>query len=180
MWATKSSDNNSKVLTNTTVMPKDPFYSLIDTLNTGKPIDFESLRGKKVLVVNTASDCGYTNQYSDLQALHEMYKDNLVVIGFPANDFKEQEKASDDSIAEFCKVNFGVTFPLIKKSVVVKGANQNPVFQWLTDPKRNGWNGKAPSWNFSKYLINEKGQLTDYFDPSISPMGDEVQAAIKR
>lgn len=180
MWATKSADKNAKVLTNTTAMPEDPFYYLKDTLNNGKPIDFESLKGKKVLLVNTASDCGYTNQYADLQALHEKFKDQLVVIGFPANDFKEQEKASDDSIAEFCKVNFGVTFPLIKKSVVIKAENQNPVFKWLTDPKRNGWNGQAPSWNFSKYLINEKGQLTDYFDPSISPMGDEVQAAIKR
>lgn len=180
MWATKSADKNAKVLTNTTAMPEDPFYSLKDTLNNGKLFDFESLKGKKVLLVNTASDCGYTNQYADLQALHEKFKDQLVVIGFPANDFKEQEKASDDSIAEFCKVNFGVTFPLIKKSVVVKSDNQNPVFKWLTDPKRNGWNGQAPSWNFSKYLINEKGQLTDYFDPSISPMGDEVQAAIKR
>ncbi len=180
MWATKSADKNAKVLTNTTAMPEDPFYSLKDTLNNGKPIDFESLKGKKVLLVNTASDCGYTNQYADLQALHEKFKDQLVVIGFPANDFKEQEKANDDSIAEFCKVNFGVTFPLIKKSVVVKAENQNPVFKWLTDPKRNGWNGQAPSWNFSKYLINEKGQLTDYFDPSISPMGDEVLAAIKR
>lgn len=180
MWATKSADKNAKVLTNTTAMPEDPFYSLKDTLNNGKPIDFESLKGKKVLLVNTASDCGYTNQYADLQALHEKFKDQLVVIGFPANDFKEQEKANDDSIAEFCKVNFGVTFPLIKKSVVVKVENQNPVFKWLTDPKRNGWNGQAPSWNFSKYLINEKGQLTDYFDPSISPMGDEVLAAIKR
>lgn len=180
MWATKSADKNSKVLTNTTVMPSEPFYSLKDTLNNGQPFDFESVKGKKVLLVNTASDCGYTNQYADLQALQDKFRDQLLVIGFPANDFKEQEKADDATIAEFCKVNFGVSFPLIRKSVVVKSEQQNPVFKWLTDPKRNGWNSQAPSWNFSKYLINEKGQLTDYFDPSISPMGEEIQSAIKR
>ena len=132
------------------------------------------------MLVNTASACGYTNQYEDLQKLSEKYKDQLVVIGFPANDFKEQEKGSDEEIAEFCKVNFGVTFPLMKKSVVKKTEDQNEVYQWLTDPAKNGWNEQEPSWNFSKYLVNEKGALTNYFDPSIEPLSKEVEEAIRK
>lgn len=180
MWATRKADKNVKVLTNLKESPKVAFYSLKDSLNSGKELDFSSLKGKKVLLVNTASDCGYTNQYADLQALQEKFRDQLVVLGFPANDFKEQEKADDEKIASFCKVNFGVSFPLIKKSVVIKSDAQNPVFKWLSDPSLNGWNSQAPSWNFSKYLVNEEGQLTDYFDPSINPMGEEIQAALQR
>ena len=158
--------------------PPETFYELSTTLNNGQNFSFSSLKGKKVLLVNTASDCGYTNQYDALQELYENEKGNLVVIGFPANDFKEQEKGSDEDIAQFCKLNFGVSFPLAKKSTVVKGANQNDVFNWLTDKSRNGWNDKAPSWNFSKYLINEEGVLTNYFDPAISPISEQVQKAI--
>ena len=102
----------------------------------------------------------------------------MVIIGFPANDFKEQEKGNDDDIASFCKLNFGVSFPLASKSVVVKTAQQNPVFNWLTHAAQNGWNEQAPSWNFSKYLVNEEGVLTHYFDPAIDPMSDAVTKAI--
>jgi glutathione peroxidase len=112
--------------------------------------------------------------------LSKQYKDKLVVIGFPANDFKEQEKGTDAAIAEFCKKNFGVTFPLMQKSVVIKSPLQNPVFQWLTDSARNGWNNKNPTWNFSKYLVNENGVLTNYFDPSVSPLNSEVLNAIDK
>jgi len=156
------------------VQPPQSFYSLSVYLNNGKEFRFESLKGKKVLLVNTASDCGYTNQYNDLQKLHEDFRDKLMVIGFPANDFKEQEKGSDEEIAQFCKINFGVTFPLAKKNSVRKGKGQQEVFQWLTDKSRNGWNSKQPSWNFSKYLVNEQGTLTNYFDPAVSPRSDEV------
>jgi len=159
--------------------PSQSLYDLSVLLNTGNTLRFDSLRGKKILIVNTASNCGYTNQYEDLERLYEKYKDHLAVIGFPANDFKEQEKGTDEEIAEFCKLNFGVQFPLAKKSTVIKGGQQNEVFKWLTDKSRNGWNEQQPSWNFSKYLINENGALVKYFDPAVSPLSDEVINAIK-
>jgi len=160
--------------------PAVSFYSLTGYLNNGTLLDFSSLKGKKVLLVNTASDCGYTNQYDDLQKLSAEYNKNLVVIGFPANDFKEQEKRNDAEIAEFCKINFGVSFPLMKKSSVVKSPEQHPVYQWLTDPAKNGWNKKEPAWNFSKYLVNEEGVLVHYFGPAVSPLSEQVQKAIKK
>jgi glutathione peroxidase len=159
--------------------PAVPFHSLSAVLNSSKSLAFEELKGKKVLLVNTASNCGYTDQYAELQKLYEQYKDQLVVIGFPANDFKEQEKGSDEEIAAFCQVNYGVSFPLVKKSTVVRSAEQNKVFEWLTDKAKNGWNDTVPSWNFSKYLVNEQGVLTHYFDPSISPLSTEVIDAVR-
>ena len=162
------------------VQPPQSFYNLCVCLNNGKEFRFESLRGKKVLLVNTASDCGYTTQYEALQKLHENFHDKLMVIGFPANDFKKQERGNDEEIAQFCKINFGVTFPLAKKNSVKKGKGQQEVFQWLTDKSRNGWNNKQPSWNFSKYLVNEQGILTNYFDPAISPGSEAVVKEISR
>lgn len=159
-------------------MAATSFYDLKATLNNGAILDFASLKNKKVMIVNTASDCGYTNQYEALQALYEKYKDRLVLIGFPANDFGEQEKGSDDTIAQFCKVNFGVTFPLAQKATVVKKQDQHEVYQWLTDENKNGWNYVAPSWNFCKYLIDEKGNLTHFFEAGIDPMGIEIEEAI--
>lgn len=177
MWWAKFTGKNTKELSGTK-QPPISFYSLKAALNNGDTLDFSSLQGKKVMLVNTASDCGYTNQYSDLQKLSEQYKGRLVVIGFPANDFKEQEKGTDDEIAKFCKANYGVTFPLAKKSVVIKTAQQNPVYQWLTDSSKNGWNEKQPSWNFTKYIVNENGVLTNYFGPSISPLSRDVVKSI--
>jgi glutathione peroxidase len=179
MWLTKSTGTNSKVLKTNQTNAMQSFYSLTDTLNNGTAFNFESLKGKKVLLVNTASDCGYTNQYDDLQKLSEQYKDKLVILGFPANDFKEQEKGSDEEIAQFCKINFGVTFPLMKKSTVIQSATQNNVFKWLSDAGLNGWCNQQPTWNFSKYLVNENGELIKYFDPSISPLESEIKNAIE-
>jgi len=170
----------SKVLVNKkNIQPFQSFYSLSVQLNNGSFLSFDSLRGRKLLLVNTASDCGYTNQYSDLQKLYEKYDDKLTVIAFPANDFQQQEKGSDEEIGNFCKINFGVTFPVALKSSAVKGNGQQKVFQWLTDKTKNGWNNKPPSWNFSKYLINEEGVLTNYFDPAISPLSEEVLKTIE-
>jgi len=160
-------------------MAATSFYDLKATLNNGTELDFASLENKKVMIVNTASDCGYTKQYEALQALHEKYKDSLVLIGFPANDFGEQEKGSDETIAQFCKVNFGVTFLLAKKAMVIKKQNQHEVYQWLTDENKNGWNYVAPSWNFCKYLIDEKGNLTHFFEAAVNPLGREIEEAIK-
>ena len=180
-WWGRISGKNSKVFVNESVAkPSQPIYDLSINLNNGDSIPLSKYKGKKILIVNTASDCGYTDQYDDLQKLYEENKDGLVVIGFPANDFKEQEKGTDEEIAQFCKLNYGVTFPLTKKSSVIPGPEQNPIFQWLTDKNKNGWTSKKPSWNFSKYLINEEGVLVNYFDPTISPTGKEVTEAVKK
>src|SRR5260221_13420846 len=150
------------------------FYTLKSTLNNNTDFLFEQLKGKKVLIVNTASDCGYTGQYDELQKLKELYADKLVILGFPSNDFGEQEKENDTSIAEFCKSNFNISFSLMKKSVVRKQKEQNEIYQWLTDANKNGWNNQPPVWNFSKYLINEEGILTHYFSRGVSPLSKEL------
>ena len=177
MWVTKIAGTNTKELTGNK-QPPVSFYSLKGQLNNGDTLDFTGLKGKKIMLVNTASDCGYTNQYTDLQKLADEYKDKLIVLGFPANDFKEQEKGTDEEIATFCKKNYGVTFPLMQKSSVIKTSEQNSVYQWLTDSTKNGWNTKPPTWNFTKYIVNEEGVLTNYFGPSISPLDKDVIKAI--
>src|ERR1043166_7028253 len=144
-WFSKVRGKNATILSNNKTQPFISFYSLKDTLNNGNVFDFSSLRGKKVLLVNTASDCGYTNQYDALQKLFIEHASELTIIAFPANDFKHQEKGTDKEIEEFCRLNYGVTFPLMKKSIVKKRNDQNPVFQWLTDSTKNGWNNKPPS-----------------------------------
>ena len=172
---TKLTGRNTKILANTKNMqPGQSIYDLNVQLNNGNSLPLQTYKGKKLMLVNTASNCGYTNQYEDLQKLYQQFSNNLEIIAFPANDFKEQEKGNDEEIAQFCKVNFGVTFPLAKKSVVVKSEAQNDIFKWLTNKNKNGWNDQPPSWNFSKYLLNEKGELTHYFDPSVSPLSEEV------
>lgn len=179
MWWTKLWGKNTTKLSNANQQPPVSFYTLKGTLNNGHTLDFSSLKGKKVLLVNTASNCGYTDQYDALEKLYKENKERLLVIGFPANDFKQQEKGTDAEIAEFCRQNFGVSFPLMKKSVVVKGPGQNEIYQWLTDSAKNGWNSRQPTWNFSKYLVDENGVLVNYFGPSVSPLGADVQKAIK-
>jgi glutathione peroxidase len=177
MWFTKLTGKNvSKLAGNK--QPPVSFHSLKGLLNDGSTLDFATLKGKKVLLVNTASDCGYTNQYEALQQLYEQHTDKLVVLGFPANDFKEQEKGSDAAIQEFCRKNYGVSFPLMQKSSVIQSPQQNIIYQWLTDSAKNGWNNKMPSWNFSKYLVDENGVLTNYFDPSVSLTSTDVVKAI--
>ena len=160
------------------IIPTEDFYSLTATGNDGKPIDFHQFRGKKVLIVNTASDCGYTGQYEELENLYRERKSGLVILGFPANDFKGQEKKDDNGIAEFCKINYGVTFPLVKKSQVIKGAAQNEVFGWLSNAKRNGWCNRQPVWNFTKYLVDEQGVLKGFYGPAVSPLSKELVAAL--
>lgn len=150
------------------------FYQLSIALNNGQTISMEQFKGKKLLLVNTASACGYTGQYAELEELYKKYKDQLVIIGFPANDFKQQEQKNDDEIAEFCKVNYGVTFLLAKKSAVIKSAEQNPVFAWLSDKEKNGWNDQEPTWNFCKYLVNEEGILEAFFPQTVSPLDKSV------
>lgn len=168
----------NKMIEQSNINPPISFYNLSAILNNGVELPFAGFRNKKVLIVNTASNCGYTNQYSELQELYQKQKEKLVIVAFPSNDFKEQEKGSDEEIARFCQVNFGVSFPLAKKSIVVKNSQQNKVFEWLTHKELNGWNEQQPSWNFSKYIVNEHGFLTHYFDPAVSPLSPEVMQAI--
>ena len=171
---------SAKSLTNNNhIQPSKSIYQLSVPLNGGQSLNLDAFKGKKMLLVNTASDCGYTGQYSELEKLYRDNKTNLVIIAFPANDFKNQEAGTDEEIEKFCTFNYGVTFPLAKKSTVVRSAEQNEVFKWLSEKKLNGWNDKAPSWNFSKYLVDENGLLTHYFDPAISPLSDEVLRAIR-
>ena len=160
------------------VAPPVSFYSLRAIANDGSEINFEKFRGKKVFIVNTASNCGYTPQFSEIKWLDDWYGGRMQVIGFPSNDFKEQEKGSDEEIATFCVGTFGIKFPLAKKSQVIKKEGQNPVFEWLSNRQMNGWNDRDPEWNFTKYLINEKGILTHYFGPGISPVSKQVIRAI--
>lgn len=170
--------NNEVMKADTKQAPPVSIYDQPLKLNNGTQLNLRDLSGKKILFVNTASDCGYTGQYEELQQLQDKFSSKLVVIGFPANDFREQEKGSDEDIAQFCKINYGISFPLASKTVVIKSAEQNAVFNWLTHKEKNGWNDKQPSWNFSKFLVNESGSLTHYFDPSVSPLGKEVTDAV--
>jgi len=150
------------------------FYSLKAITNSGEEIKFEKYRGKKVLLVNVASQCGFTPQYAELERLHMQRKD-LVILGFPSNNFGAQEPGSDKEIAEFCNVNYGVTFQLFKKDEV-KGNNKQPVYQWLSDETKNGWNNKEPEWNFYKYLVSENGDLLNVFSSSVSPLDIQLSA----
>jgi glutathione peroxidase len=155
-------------------LPAVSMYDLELELNNGTKVRMDQFKGKKILLVNTASDCGYTGQYEALEQLHKQYGSKLVVIGFPANDFKDQEKKDDAAIAEFCKINYGVSFLLAKKSSVIKGAEQNPLFAWLSHAEQNGWCNQQPVWNFSKYLVNETGVLTHFFAQTVSPLDAAV------
>lgn len=144
----------------------------------GKEIDFSQFRGKKVLIVNTASECGFTPQYEGLEQLYQTYgKQGLVVLGFPANNFGGQEPGSNQEIAAFCQKNYGVSFPMFEKSSV-KGDDKNPVYQWLTSKSANGWNEQEPTWNFCKYLIDEKGKLIAFFPSKVEPMSEEITSKL--
>ena len=140
----------------------------------GDIFDMSSLKGKKVLLVNVASKCGFTPQYEQMQELYEKYKDSgFVILGFPANDFKNQEPGSLAEIKEFCTQNYGVTFQMMDK-VSTKGEDQSPIYEWLTQKTKNGVKDSEVSWNFQKYLIDEDGQLVDFLAPKESPMSKKV------
>lgn len=175
----KKSKNGTVLVNEKNALPPASFYDLEVTLNNGRVLNFATLKGKKVLLVNTASDCGYTGQYAELQSLHQQMGDSLQLIAFPANDFKQQEKSDDQHIAQFCQRNYGVTFPIARKGVVISQSDQQPVFKWLSDKNLNGWNDHTPDWNFSKYLIDENGVLTHYFGPSVSPLESDLLDALK-
>ena len=180
MWSTHSNGKKQSLENKNGATPSMSFYDLTMIAIDGTPFNFSNLKGKKIMIVNTASDCGYTGQYEALEKLQQQYKDQLVVIGFPANDFKEQEKSDNQNIAAFCKKNYGVSFPLMEKSIVIKKNHQNLVHKWLSDMTLNGWCNQEPAWNFCKYLINEQGVLVNYFPMTIDPLDPSVIAAIEK
>ena len=140
----------------------------------GKPFSFASLKGKKILIVNTASECGYTPQYKDLQELYEKYKSqNFIIIGFPANNFGEQEPCTNEQIATFCKQNYGVTFPMMSK-ISVHGDDMHPLYQFLTQKEKNGVMDSEVKWNFQKYLVNEDGTVETWISHKILPTDPEI------
>lgn len=139
----------------------------------GGTIDFSAFKGKKILVVNTASACGYTPQYKELEQLYEKYNDKLVIIGFPANNFGGQEPGPNSEIKEFCTKNYGVTFPMAAK-ISVKGDDTAPIYKWLTNKTENGVLDAEIKWNFNKFLIDENGNLLAYFPSKITPMSEEI------
>lgn len=144
----------------------------------GGVIDFAKFKGKKILVVNTASKCGYTPQYEALEKVYETYKDKLVIVGFPANNFGSQEPGSNDEIQQFCKARFGVTFPLASK-VSVKGDDTAPIYKWLTSKDQNGVLDATIAWDFNKFLLDEDGKMIAYFPSKVKPDDEEILKYLK-
>jgi len=152
---------------------KANFYDLKAISIDGEEVSFEKYKGKKILIVNVATKCGYTYQYEGMQKLNDLYEGKVAVLGFPANDFLFQESGSNESIAEFCETVFGVTFDMFEK-ITTKGRKQSPVYTWLSDSNLNGWNDQRPTWNFCKYLVDENGELIAFFDSKVKPMSKEI------
>ncbi|WP_343747673.1 glutathione peroxidase [Fluviicola sp.] len=145
----------------------------------GNEFNLASLKGKKVMIVNTASKCGLTPQYEELEKLYKTYKDsNFVIVGFPSNDFMSQEPGTDQEIKAFCSKNYGVSFPMMSK-IEVKGKDKHPLYQFLTEKSKNGYSDNSVKWNFQKYLINEQGKLVKVISPSTKPMDQEIISWIR-
>ncbi len=160
-----NTDENSTALQNS----KENIYQFKVKDLYGSDFDFSSLKGKKIMIVNTASECGLTPQYEDLQKLYDTYKDkNFVIVGFPANNFGKQEPGTDQEIASFCKENYGVTFPMMSK-ISVKGKDIHPIYSFLTQKELNAYSNSKVAWNFQKYLINTKGELVNVIKPKTLP-----------
>jgi glutathione peroxidase len=170
----------SSVSNNTqSIMAADKFYTFKVRSLDGVEVNLEQFKGKKIVVLNTASACGFTPQYADWETFYEANKDKIVVLGFPCNQFGGQESGTHAEIKSFCQKNYGVTFPMFEK-IDVKGDNQAPIYKWLSDKSQNGWCDKVPTWNFCKYLVNEKGELVEFFASNIKPDNAEFLAAIKK
>ena len=166
--------NNTKAMETQKPVQLQTIYQFKVTDLYGKEFDFSTLKGKKILIVNTASECGLTPQYKDLEAIYRKYKDkNFVIVGFPANNFGSQEPGSNEQIAKFCQMNYGVTFPMMSK-ISVKGKDIHEVYQFLTQKDKNGLQDSQVEWNFQKYLINEEGELIKVLSPRVLPTDAEI------
>ena len=153
--------------------PTQSIYNISINSIDNQPINLADYKGKKILFVNVASKCGFTPQYEDLEKLYETYKDKLVIIGVPCNQFNEQEPGTAEEIKSFCKVNYGVTFLLTEK-VDVKGDHQHPLYKWLTEKELNGKTSSSVKWNFQKYLVDETGHLVDFWYSMTKPMSSKI------
>ena len=163
---------------NKEIKPRESFYSLQAKANNGQVVAFEKFKGKKVLIVNLASQCGFTPQYAGLEKLFEQFKDKLVIVGFPSDNFGGQEYHDNDSIKSFCQKNYGVTFPLTTR-VDVKGDNITPVYKYLCNKTENGVLDATISWNFNKFIIDENGNLLAHFDSKVTPDSEELLKYLK-
>jgi glutathione peroxidase len=162
------------------LMQTQNIYSFKTKTLNGKEFDFKQLKGKKILVVNTASKCGLTPQYKDLQKVYDTYKEkDFIIIGFPANNFGQQEPGSNKEIGAFCEQNYGVTFPMMQK-ISVKGKDMHPIYQFLTQKSKNGLQDSEVAWNFQKYLINKNGELEKVISPKTLPSDKEITDWINR
>ncbi|GAB3225151.1 glutathione peroxidase [Algoriphagus aestuariicola] len=159
-------------------MAESSFYDFkLKDIN-GKEVDFSEFKGKKLLLVNVASKCGYTKQYAQLQELYAEHGDKITILGFPANNFGGQEPGSNEEIKEFCSTEYGVTFPMFEK-ISVAGFDKHPLYRWLSDASKNGWNNEEPNWNFCKYFVNEKGELVKFFPSAVTPLDEEILKLIE-
>lgn len=144
----------------------------------GKEVAFSEFKGKKLLLVNVASKCGYTKQYAQLQELYAEHGDKILILGFPANNFGGQEPGSNEEIKEFCSTEYGVTFPMFEK-ISVAGFDKHPLYRWLSNASKNGWNNEEPNWNFCKYFVNEKGELVKFFPSAVTPLDEQILQLIE-
>ena len=177
LFTVASADAKNHYKDGTEATAKNIYSFKIKSL-TGGTIDFSQYKGKVIMIVNTASKCGFTPQYEGLEKLYQQYKDKLVIIGFPSADFADQEFHSDSDISTFCKKNYGVTFPLTTR-VDVKGDNMTPVYKYLCNKSENGVLDASISWNFNKFLIDENGNLLAHFDSKVTPDSDEIAKYLK-
>ena len=161
-----------------TLFPSTPLFDFQVKSTDGKDFDLSSLKGKKVLIVNTASECGYTPQYESLEKLYEQYKDKLVIVAFPANNFGAQEPGTNAQIKDFCQKNYGIQFPVMAK-VSVKGDDMDPLFKWLTTAPNPDFTGDI-KWNFEKFLLDENGNLIRRFRTKTEPLGEEIIGAVTK
>ena len=174
LWSCQNQAQKKETITIATSMTKETIYQFKVQDLAGDEFDFATLKGKRIIIVNTASECGLTPQYEQLQAVYNQYKDqNLVIVGFPANNFGSQEPGSNAQIASFCQKNYGVTFPMMAK-ISVKGNDMHPVYQFLTQKTKNGLEDSSVQWNFQKYLINSNGELEKVVAPSTLPTDSEI------
>ena len=163
--------------TNATQLQPTSIHQFIVPALDGSTINFASFKGKKILIVNTASECGFTKQYEGLQQLYNQYKEKLVIVGFPANNFGGQEPGSNTEIQSFCKKNYGVTFPMAAK-ISVKGDDAAAIYKWLCNKSANGVLDATIKWNFNKFLLDENGIILQYFESSVTPLSETITSKL--
>ena len=167
------------LFTFTTTNAQESIYDIEINDISGNPIDLKQFRGKHILFVNVASECGFTPQYAGLEELHQQFKENLVVIGLPCNQFGGQEPGTEKEIQQFCTKNFGVSFLLTEK-IEVKGEGKHQLYNWLTDKKKNGKSSSSVKWNFQKYVVDKKGELVNYFYSTTKPMSPKITSLLEQ